>query len=157
FNGDNSDLALDAPIQVFDSTDTILLASFAKDHLDDAVNYANTHAGANVIELQSSASPFSAQTWPVDITQAVTIKAVGGTATVSAGGHSAFAIEPGAVAGATDTVHLEGLNIAGDGTTGGTVGVAFKGAYEGPSDGAIELVNTSVSNFGQNGVVITGG
>ncbi|TMJ03980.1 MAG: tandem-95 repeat protein [Alphaproteobacteria bacterium] len=157
FNGDASDLLLDAPIQVFDATNTVLLASFAANQLDLAVNYANTHAGANVIELQSSASPFTATAWPLDITEAVTVKAVGGTATVNASSHSAFQIEPGAVLGAGDTVRLEGLNITGNGTTGDTVGVFFNGAYEGPSDGAIALVNTAVSGFGSNGVAIIGG
>jgi VCBS repeat-containing protein len=157
FNGDASDVLLDAPIQVFDATDTVLLATFQANQLDQAVNYANTHAGANVIELQSSASPFLAGSWPVDITEAVTIKAVGGTATVNAGGNSAFTIESSAVLGASDSVRLEGLNITGNGIAGDTVGVLFNGAYEGPSDGAIQIVNTSASGFGSNGVAIIGG
>ena len=157
FNGGNTDLLLDAPIQVFDATGNVLLASFQANQLDLAVNYANTHAGANVIELQSSSSPFTASTWPLDITEAVTIKGVGGTATVNAGSHSGFTIEPSAVSGASDVVRLEGLNVTGDGSTPDTVGVLFNGAYEGPSDGAIELVATSASGFGQDGVAIIGG
>jgi large repetitive protein len=157
FMGNNTDLLLDAPIQVFDASDNVLLATFQANQLDQAVNYANTHAGANVIELQSSSSPFTAGTWPVDVTEAVTIKAVGGTATVNAGSHSGFAIEPSAVSGAGDVVHFEGLNITGDGVTPDTVGVLFNGSYEGPSDGAIELVATSASGFGQDGIAIIGG
>jgi Ca2+-binding RTX toxin-like protein len=157
FNGSNTDLLLDAPIQVFDASDNVLLASFQANQLDLAVNYANSHAGANVIELQSSSSPFTASTWPLDVTEAVTIKAVGGTATVNAGSHSGFTIEPGAVLGASDVVRLEGLNITGDGTTPDTVGVLFNGSYEGLSDGAIQLVATSASGFGQDGVAIIGG
>ncbi|MEJ0075773.1 MAG: tandem-95 repeat protein [Alphaproteobacteria bacterium] len=157
FNGDASDVLLDAPIQVFDATDTVLLATFQANQLDQAVSYANTHAGANVIELQSSASPFSTAAWPVDITEAVTIKAVGGTATVNSGSNSAFTIEASAVLGASDAVRLEGLNITGNGTTGDTVGVFFNGTYEGSSDGAIQLVATSVSGFGSDGVAIIGG
>ena len=116
FDGDSSDLLLDARIQVFDPTDTVLLATFQANQLDQAVNYANTHAGANVIELQSSTGPFTAGTWPVDITAAVKIIAVGGTATIDAGSHGAFEIEPSAVANGTDAVTLQGLNISGDGT-----------------------------------------
>jgi Ca2+-binding RTX toxin-like protein len=157
FNGDATDLLLDAPILVFDASDSVLLATFQANQLDLAVDYANGHAGANVIELRSSASPFGAASWPVEISEAVTIKAVGGSATVNAGGNSAFQIDPGAVLGSTDTVRLEGLNITGNGTTGDTYGVVFNGAYEGPSDGRIELVGTSVSGFGSDGVAIGGG
>ena len=64
---------------------------------------------------------------------------------VNAGGHTAFQIDPSAVLGSTDTVTLNGLNIVGDGTTGDTYGVLFNGAYHGPSDGAINLTNTSVA------------
>jgi VCBS repeat-containing protein len=157
FTTGNTDLLLDAPVQVFDATGTHLLASFAANQLDQAVNYANTHAGANIIELSSAAGPFTAGTWPVDITEAVTIKAVGGTATVNAGSHTGFQIEPSAVLGSGDVVRLEGLNITGDGTTPDTVGVLFNGVYEGPSDGAIQLVGTSASGFGSDGVAIIGG
>ena len=156
FNGDNTDLLLDAPIQVFNAGGNVLLASFQANQLDLAVNYANSHAGANVIELRSSSSPFTASVWPVDITEAVTIKAVGGTATVNAGGNSGFAIESGAVLGAGDVVRLEGLNITGTGAAN-TVGVSFNGAYGGASDGTIQLINTSVSNFGRVGLNISGG
>ena len=155
FNGDNFDLALDAAIQVFDSTGNVLLASFQANQLSQAVNFANGHAGADIIELRSSASPFTSGAWPATVTEAVTIKAVGGTATINAGANSGLAIAASAVLGATDTVRLEGLNITGSGTD--NVGVVFSGVYEGPSDGAIQIVNTSVSGFGQNGVAIIGG
>jgi Ca2+-binding RTX toxin-like protein len=157
FNGDPSDLVLDAPVLVFNASGNVLLASFQAGELDLAVNYANSHAGANIIELQSASGPFTAGTWPVDITEAVTIKAVGGTATVNAGSHSGFTIQPGAVSGAGDVVHFEGLSITGDGIAPDTVGVLFNGSYEGMSDGAIELVATSASGFGQDGVAIIGG
>ena len=153
---DDVDLPLDAPILVFNSTGTLLLATFQANQLSQAVNFANGHTGANIIELRSSASPFTSAVWPATVTEAVTIKAVGGTATINAGANSGIAIAASAVLGIGDTVRLEGLNITGNGTID-TVGVVFSGVYEGPSDGAIEIVNTSVSGFGQNGVAIIGG
>ena len=91
------DLVLDAPIQVFDSTGNILLATFQANELDLAVDFADGESGANVIELRSSASPFTASVWPVTIDDAVTIKGVGGSATVNAGANSGFVVNPSAV------------------------------------------------------------
>ena len=53
-------------------------------------------------------------------------------------------------------VRLEGLSINGTGAAN-TVGIEFKGTYGGSSDGAIEVVGTSVSNFGRVGLLINGG
>src|SRR5207302_1470838 len=107
------------------------------------------------------AGPFTAGTWPVDITEAVTIKAVGGTATVNAGSHTGFQIDPSAVLGASDTVRLEGLSITGDGVTPDPYCVHFTGAYEGPSDAALKnLVVTGTTGTApasaDNGIQIAG-
>ena len=146
-------LQLAAAIKVFDASGSVLLATYGADQLDQAVAFANGAGGANIIELDAAAGSFSAGAWPVVISDAVTIKAVnGGPATISAGANSAFVINESAVNLAGEVVRLEGLSINGTGAAN-TVGIEFKGTYGGSSDGAIEVVGTSVSNFGRVGLL----
>ena len=65
-------------------------------------------------------------------------------------------INESAVNLAGEVVRLEGLSINGTGAAN-TVGIEFKGTYGGSSDGAIEVIGTSVSNFGRVGLLINGG
>ncbi len=151
FSDGDFDLLLDAPVKVFDADGSHLLASFST--IKEAVDFANANGGANLIEVNAGAYAESG----IAITEAVTIRAVGGTVTLNTGTGNGFDIAPGAVAGAADLVRIEGFTIHGTGATGDTVGVRFSGAYEGTTDGAIELIATSASGFGQDGVAIVGG
>ena len=154
---DDADVVVGAPILVLNAAGNQLLATFDADELDLAVNYANSHAGVNIIELKGISGPFSASTWPVTVTEAVTIRSTGGTATINAGANSGITIAESAVLGGGAIVRLEGLDITGNGVANDTVGVLFSGVYEGATDGAIEIINTAVSGFGQNGVAVIGG
>jgi Ca2+-binding RTX toxin-like protein len=155
---DDADIVVGAPILVLNAAGDQLLATYNADQLDLAVAFADAASGANIIELKSAQGPFTAGAWPVVIDDAVTIKAVGATAAiVLAGGNSAFTINESAVDLAAETVRFEGLSIQGDGATPDTYGVRFAGSYNGTTDGAIELVATSVSGFGSDGVFISGG
>ncbi len=150
-------LQLAPAIKVLDASGSVLLAIYRADQLDQAVAFANGAGGANIIELDAAAGSFSAGAWPVIISEAVTIKAVnGGPATISAGANSAFVINESAVDLAGDVVRLERLSINGTGAAN-TVGIDFRGTYGGSSDGAINVIGTSVSNFGRVGLLINGG